>query len=288
MMNRWLLCIMLLIVVALSACTNSESSTAVPTSPPPSPSVAVSTAAPRPSLTTPPTAAAQPRLTATPGEGSLSLERDTSFSFPVSTSRFARYTLEADVGQGMRVAVYPEDDSLDLRLSVFSPGEYTLAEINRTGPGEPEVLPEFQFPLAGLYTLRVEVEAGSGMMRGEFSAVPADARTGGGDFGQLNTDSAQASIDARIEAADTFHTYTFDARQDAVVVIEAFAAAEDLDLYFYVFGPDAALVGLFDNERSPSDPAMHDGWLRQGGAYAVMVGARTGTGAYQMVLAPGG
>ena len=167
-MNRyaWLVCALLLV-----ACGPS------PTATPPSPTLPVVTAGPIPSLPPPsPTPTETPPPTTTPGSGLLTYDSD--FLHQVAPGAAGLYTLNAQVGDAMRIEVAPDDAALDLRLVLVAPGGRELANVNRNGPGGPETLPEFQFPLRGAYQVRVEDVSGAGLMRVRVEFLPEAARTG--------------------------------------------------------------------------------------------------------------
>ena len=266
-------------VLLLAACATQATETPAPPSPtaPPGPSPT-----PTPTPTATPSPTATPIPSATPGVGSV--QQGGNFSNWMGFGALAVYTLDAHVGDAVRVSVAPDAETLDLRLSVKSPGEYEVAIADRGGPGEPEVLAEFQFPLDGRYEVIVAAVDGEGMMRGNLAFLPPEARTGGGAFAGFDA----APIRARIDAPGVYHVYTFDAPAGLVAQVQAVAADPDLDLYFHLFQPDGTRFSRFDDELPPHNPALHDRQLPQAGRYTVLVGARAGTGAYEMTLAQGG
>jgi hypothetical protein len=273
-MNRyaWLMCALL-----LAACGPS------PTDTPPPPTLPIVTPGPSPTPPPPsPTPTATPLPTTTPGSGPLRYDSD--FLHQVASGAGGLYSLNALVGEAMRIEVAPDDEEVDLRLVVVAPGGRELVNMDRNGPGRPETLPEFQFPLSGAYQVRVEAVAGDGLMRGAVAFLPEAARTGGGTFQSFD----DAPIDARMDSPGVFHVYTFEASAGQVVILQAVAASEDLDLYFHLFQPDGTVMGLYEDELPPNNPALLDLMLAQTGEYAALVGARAGTGDYRMSLQAGG
>ncbi len=275
----WLICVLFLAACGAQA---TETPTPLPTATPgPSPTVAPSPTATRtPTITPSPTATPIP--TATPGSGMI--HASGVFSDNVDPARNAFYTLGAEVGDAVRIAVTPEDEALDLRLVVTGPGQRELARVDRNGPGEAEMLPEFQFPVNGIYQINVEAVAGAGFMQGNLVYLSPEARTGGGAF----TSFEDPPMAARLVAPDTFHVYTFDAPLGQIVILQAVAEEPDLDLFFYLFQPDGTLMDRYDDELPPNNPALYDRLLPQEGQYTAFIGAKAGTGAYQVILQPGG
>ncbi|MBN1287292.1 MAG: hypothetical protein JXB47_17970 [Anaerolineae bacterium] len=279
-MKSWVCLIGLLL---LAACTPTPTPTSAPTDTPP-PTAVPPTEGPPPTET--------PIPSVTPGAGIL--KTDGVFAYQAALGGQGRYTLDVEAGQAIRVEVTTEDAALDLRLVIAGPNEYQFAAVDRGGPGEPEAVPEFQFPLDGLYSLRVEAAAGSGLARGELKFLSETGRTGGGHFAPFTADAdgnltGPAPIDAEMHAPDTFHAYSFDVAENQIVRLYALAAdPEALNLYFHLFRSDGERVGLFDDEQPPTTPLLRDRDLIYPGTYYVLVGARSGAGAYRMILEPGG
>lgn len=272
----WLLCVLFLVACGAQS---AETPTSPPATPTPSPRPDV-TATPTPTETPAPSPTTAP--TATPGSGSLQSGGD--FAHAIDGGMYGFYTLEGEVGDAVRITVTTEDEALDLRLVVVAPGERELVRLDAHGPGEAETLAAFPFPVSGVYHVRVEAASGEGFMQGNLIFLPAAVRSGGGTFASFESEP----ISARMDAPATFHLYQFAAPLGQVIIMQATPEDPELDLYFYIFNPDGSVLGRYDDEVAPNIPSVYDTRMPDPGVYTVLVGAKAGTGAYQMALQQGG
>jgi hypothetical protein len=166
----------------------------------------------------------------------------------------------------------PDDEHLDLTLTIFGPGGETIARIDNGFAGDSEVVTDLFLPAAGVYVAEVSdffQETG----RYTLSIAQADQPlySGGGriELGQ----AIQGEL-----PPDNQHIWTFDGAAGQRVSIVVEPSNNAFDTILNVYGPDGQRLVALD-EGFSGDPEVVVGFeLPLTGPYSIIVSSFSGQG----------
>lgn len=244
--------VLLIAALAFSACRRNDQALSITPTPTAWPTLApagtVSPAAPAPEMA----AHEEQRL----------LERYRVLLEPGIT---AVYPLEGHVAQPVRIEVIVLEGTPDPAVTITDERGDQLALADAGGPGEPEVIGQFQFPVDGFYELGVTTTTVGGSVGVFIYSLDPAAVEGGGTFSSLDE-----TLRGRITHPSTYHTFRLSAERGQRFDLGAAALTGTLDLLFKLYGPDGRLLAARDDNVG-NDPYLWNFMPAHSGLYTVVL-----------------
>ncbi len=237
----------------LLACQRGQPTSPTPTPPP----TAWPTLAPVGTVTP-----AIPSSTAAPPSQPRLIERYRALLEPGTT---AVYPLEGHADQPIRIEVIVLEGTPDPLVAITDAQGDQLALADVGGPGEPEVIGQFQFPADGYYELNIATATVEGAVGVSLYSLDPATVEGGGIFSSLDE-----ALRGRITHPLTYHTFRLPVERGQRFDLSATALTGTLDLLFKLYGPDGRLLAARDDNVG-NDPYLWNFMPAQSGLYTVML-----------------
>ncbi len=179
-------------------------------------------------------------------------------------------TFDGSTGDVLRIEAFDLAPEVDVDLRLYSPFDQVIAYAITAEQGQNEAIGEVQLPYTGRY--RLELTAlGSGQASFHLIQASSGDLTGGGILG----DEPSATRSGRINAANVFHYYQFNAAagDQITITVRSSNIVGELDMGFALLGPDGhQMIFADDAEDSDSpDPELIDYEVSQTGSYVIVV-----------------
>lgn len=255
-MSRWPLkmraAALLTATLVLSACRRSDQTPSITPTPTAWPTLA-------PAGTISPTA---PSLEVAAHEEPRLLERYRVLLEPGIT---AVYPLEGHTAQPVRIEVIVLEGAPDPAVTITDERGDQLALADVGGPGEPEVISQFQFPADGFYELGIATTTVGGSVGVSIYSLDPATVEGGGTFSSLDE-----TLQGRITHPSTYHTFRLSVERGQRFDLGATALTGTLDLLFKLYGPDGRLLAARDDNIG-NDPYLWNFMPAQSGLYTIVL-----------------
>jgi hypothetical protein len=177
----------------------------------------------------------------------------------------AAFPLEGRADRPVRIEVIVLLGEIDPIITLRNPAGHQLARVDRAGPGEPEVIGQFQFPEDGYYELDLSTVSGTGQVGVSIYELDVAQLEGGGAFSSMNQE-----IQGSIRHPATYHTFRLPVQRGQRFDLSATALTEGLDLLFDLYGPDGTLLASRDDNVG-KDPYLWNFMPSQSGTYTVVL-----------------
>lgn len=175
------------------------------------------------------------------------------------------FPLEGGINNAVRIEVIVLSGETDPIITISNIVGDRLATADSGGPGDPEVIGQFQFPSDGYYELGIASVSGSGEVGVSVYRLEPAELEGGGVFSSIDEELLGA-----IEHPASYHTFRLPAERGQRFDLAAIALTEGLDLLFELYGPDGVLLGARDDNVG-NDPYLWNFMPRQSGIYTIVL-----------------
>ncbi|MCC6906293.1 MAG: hypothetical protein IT326_10660, partial [Anaerolineae bacterium] len=191
------------------------------------------------------------------------------------------FPLEGLIARPVRIEVIVLSGEVDPQVTLTTPSGNSLAVVNSTGPGEPEVIGQFQFPGDGFYELGITSLAGNGEVGVSIYTL---------EEAEIDESRVFSSTDQELRGTilhpASYHTYRLPLERGQRIDLTAQALVAGLDLLFELYAPDGQLLTARDDNLG-SDPALWNFMPSQSGTYTVVLSNYDeGIGDYALRVAP--
>ncbi len=203
------------------------------------------------------------------------------FRVEVVTGVSAVFPLEGRIEQPVRIEALVLSGDLDPVIIITTSDGDRLASVNGGGPGQPEVIGEFQFPGTGYYELGLAASSGAGELGVSIYNLDPAAIEGGGVFSSI-----EEILHGSMDQPASYHIYRLTLERGHRIDLAATAMTDGLDLVMELYGPDGALKESRDDNVG-KDPRLWNYMPSQTGTYIVVLSNfDQNTGDYELAVSP--
>lgn len=193
----------------------------------------------------------------------------------------AVFPLEGHSDHPVRIEVLVLEGAPDPVVTIDNNRGDQLARADVGGPGEPEVIGQFQFPASAYYQLGITSATVGGAVGVSVYWLDPASLEGGGTFSM-----PEQELRGRITHPLTYHAFLLPAERGQRFDLAAVALTGSLDLLFELYGPDGRLLAARDDNVG-NDPYLWNFMPAQSGLFTVILSnyGET-TGDYLLRLSP--